>query len=164
MVRICCIYCFDIILYWNNYCCCCRKRRERECERVSEKTCSSVPFDSVEPFSCARKTISCATVRVSSTPTANMSALKQVMQVIGSHHISDQLLESDCDKSGGLISNGEYAWFAAGPNIILYSKRLGFIISSRSFIANQKDKSLTVSRIRTSRSRRRRLMYPTYPM
>ncbi|XP_026815806.1 MATH and LRR domain-containing protein PFE0570w-like [Rhopalosiphum maidis] len=74
-----------------------------------------------------------------------MSSLRQVMQVIGSHHISNQLLESDCDKSGGLISNGEYAWFAAGANIILYSKRLGSIVSSRSFAANQKDKSLTIT-------------------
>uniref|UniRef100_A0A2S2P3S5 Protein ELYS n=1 Tax=Schizaphis graminum TaxID=13262 RepID=A0A2S2P3S5_SCHGA len=74
-----------------------------------------------------------------------MSSLRQVMQVIGSHHISNQLLESDCEKSGGLISNGEYAWFAAGANIILYSKRLGSIVSSRSFAANQKDKSLTIT-------------------
>ncbi|KAE9543994.1 hypothetical protein AGLY_001683 [Aphis glycines] len=74
-----------------------------------------------------------------------MSSLKQVMQVIGSHHISNQLLDSDCDKSGGLISNGEYAWFAAGANIILYSKQLGSIVSSRSFAANQKDKSLTIT-------------------
>lgn len=79
-----------------------------------------------------------------------MSALKQVMQVIGSHHISNQLLESDCDKSGGLISNGEYAWFAAGANIILYSKQLGSVVSSRSFAADQRDKSLTVSRATTS--------------
>lgn len=79
-----------------------------------------------------------------------MSAMKQVMQVIGSHPISDQLLESDCDKSGGLISNGEYAWFAAGAEIILYSKQFGSIVSSRSFATNQKDKSLTVSRATTS--------------
>jgi len=78
-----------------------------------------------------------------------MSALKQVMQVIGSHHISNELLESDCDKSGGLISNGEYAWFAAGANIILYSKQLGSVVSSRSFATNQKDKSFTVSRATT---------------
>ncbi|XP_022175974.1 protein ELYS-like isoform X2 [Myzus persicae] len=74
-----------------------------------------------------------------------MSALKQVMQVIGSHHISNQLLESDCNKSGGLISNGEYAWFAAGADIILYSKQLGSVVSSRSFATNQKDKSLTIT-------------------
>ncbi|XP_025191116.1 protein ELYS-like [Melanaphis sacchari] len=76
-----------------------------------------------------------------------MSSLRQVMQIIGSHHISDQLLESDCPKSGGLISNGGYAWFAAGANIILYSKQLGSIVSSRSFAANQKDKSLTITSI-----------------
>ncbi|KAL5237944.1 hypothetical protein ACI65C_005354 [Semiaphis heraclei] len=74
-----------------------------------------------------------------------MSAVKQVMQVIGSHHISNQLLESDCDKSGGLISNGEFAWFAAGANIILYSKQLGSVVSTRSFATNQKDKSLTIT-------------------
>eukprot|EP00102_Acyrthosiphon_pisum_P024721 XP_016661931.1 PREDICTED: protein ELYS [Acyrthosiphon pisum] len=74
-----------------------------------------------------------------------MSTLKQEMQVIGSNHISNELLESDCDKSGGLISNGEYAWFAAGANIILYSKQLGSVVSSRSFATNQKDKSLTIT-------------------
>lgn len=80
----------------------------------------------------------------------NMSALKQVMQVIGSHPISNQLLESDCDKSAGLISNSEYAWFAAGANLVLYSKQFGSIVSSRSFAVNQKDKSLTVSRATTT--------------
>lgn len=73
-----------------------------------------------------------------------MSALKQVMNVIGSHHISNRLLNSDDEKCGGLISNGQYAWFISGANIILYSKQLGSVVSSRSFAVNQKDKSLKV--------------------
>lgn len=73
-----------------------------------------------------------------------MSALKPVMQVIGSHPISNQLLESDSDKFGGLISNGQYAWFAYGSDITLYSKHLGSVVSSKSFATNQKDKSLKV--------------------
>lgn len=73
-----------------------------------------------------------------------MSALKQVMQVIGSHHISNRLLDSNDDKCGGLLSNGQYAWFVSGANIILYSKQLECVVSSRSFAGNQKDKSLKV--------------------
>lgn len=76
-----------------------------------------------------------------------MSAIQQVMHTIGSHHISDQLLENKCDKKfGGLLSNGQYAWFASGANVILYSKQLESIVSSRSFLGNQKE-SLKVSYI-----------------
>lgn len=70
-----------------------------------------------------------------------MSALKQVMHVIGSHHIPNQLLETNCEKLGGLLSNGEYAWFASGSNIIIYSKQLGSVVSHRSFAENLKVKN-----------------------
>lgn len=80
-----------------------------------------------------------------------MSALKQVMQVIGSHQISNKLLDSNNDKCGGLITNGQYAWFVSEANIILYSKQLGSVVSSRSFACNQKDKSLKVRNKFTTR-------------
>lgn len=73
-----------------------------------------------------------------------MSASKPVMQVIGSHPISNQLLQSNSNKFGGLISDGQYAWFTNGAEITLYSKHLGSVVSSRSFATNQKDKSLKV--------------------
>lgn len=74
-----------------------------------------------------------------------MSSLTQVMQVISSHQLPAQLLEFDKkSKLSGLINNGLYAWFAYEANIILYSKQLGSIVSSRIFGDNFKDKSLRV--------------------
>lgn len=76
-----------------------------------------------------------------------MSALNQIMRVVDAHQISDQLSESDGDIFGGLITNGQYAWFASGPKMIIYSKLLGSVVSSKSFAANQKDKSVKVINI-----------------
>lgn len=73
-----------------------------------------------------------------------MSALNQIMRVVDTHQIYDQLLESDGDIFGGLITNSQYAWFASGPKMIIYSKLLGSIVSSKSFAVNQKDKSIKV--------------------
>lgn len=78
-----------------------------------------------------------------------MAALKEVMHTISSQRISNQWLESNCDKSGGFLMKGQYAWFASGANIVLYSKQLGFIVSSRSFDSDQKDKSFKVCNIHT---------------
>lgn len=75
-----------------------------------------------------------------------MSSLSQVMQVVDSHHISNKLLESESKKFGGLITNGQYAWFASETNIFLYSKQLGSIISSKSF-AEKTNKSIKVRNI-----------------
>lgn len=74
-----------------------------------------------------------------------MSALTQVMHVMGSHRISNQLSDSNTEKFGGLLANGQYAWFAFDSNIVLYSKQFGSVVSSRSFAGNQKDKYLKVS-------------------
>ncbi|XP_050548885.1 protein ELYS isoform X2 [Daktulosphaira vitifoliae] len=74
-----------------------------------------------------------------------MSSLKQVMQVINSHQLPAQLIESNKSKLTGLINNGLYAWFAFEANIILYSKQLESIVSSRIFGDNFKDKSLRIT-------------------
>lgn len=74
-----------------------------------------------------------------------MSALTQVMHVMDSHKIPNQLSESSTKKFGGLLANGKYAWFASEANFILYSKQFSSIMSSRSFAGNQKDKSIRVS-------------------
>lgn len=73
-----------------------------------------------------------------------MSSLQEVMQVINTHHISNQLLESDSEKIGGLITDSHYAWFAFEATIVLYSKQLGSVVSSRSFGDHHKDKSFKV--------------------
>lgn len=67
-----------------------------------------------------------------------MSALKQVMHVVDLHHLPNQLFESDCDKLGGLLNGSQYAWFASGSNIVLYSKQLGSVVSQRSFLESSK--------------------------
>lgn len=70
------------------------------------------------------------------------------MRVVDAHQISDQLLKSDGgDIFGGLITNGQYAWFASGSKMIIYSKLLGSVVSSKSFAVNQKDKSIKVINI-----------------
>ncbi|VVC44631.1 Hypothetical protein CINCED_3A002568 [Cinara cedri] len=77
-----------------------------------------------------------------------MAALKEVMHTISSQRISNQWLESNCDKSGGFLMRGQYVWFAFGANIVLYSKQLGFILSSRSFDSDQKDKSFKITSVK----------------
>ncbi|XP_050440382.1 protein ELYS-like isoform X2 [Adelges cooleyi] len=77
-----------------------------------------------------------------------MSSLNQVMQVIDSHQLPTQLYETDCERLGGLIADGLYAWFASETNIVLYSKQLGSIVSSRLFGDNLKDKSLTITYVK----------------
>lgn len=73
-----------------------------------------------------------------------MSALTQVMHIMDSHRIPDQLSEFNSEKFGGLLANGKYTWFASEANFILYSKQFSSIVSSRSFAGGQKDKSIKV--------------------
>lgn len=84
-------------------------------------------------------------VRRSSFASA-MSDVTEVMHVVDSHCVSERLSSApNRNGSGGLMNNGQYAWFADGPNMIVYSKYHGCVLSNRSFAVNQKDKSLKVS-------------------
>ncbi|XP_050427325.1 protein ELYS-like isoform X2 [Adelges cooleyi] len=51
------------------------------------------------------------------------------------------------EKLGGLVADGLYAWLAVRANIVLYSKRLGSVVSSRTF-GDNKDKSFTITDVK----------------